>query len=139
MGQANCCAGKGKEDQVDMERARQKEISRQKERERRMSEKKKRESAKQGARIREEVEREEDDKYNPDEIETMLPEKTTVHDVKRNSTYLDYVEKARERLIDFWYDNRSDSWVFKKTENGVDLYSQPCDADTNVRVYLFYY
>ena len=53
MGQSNCCAGKGKVDQVDMERARQKEINRQKERERRMSEKKKRESAKQGARIRE--------------------------------------------------------------------------------------
>ena len=53
MGQANCCAGKGKEDQVEMERARQKEIRRQKERERRMSEKKKRESAKQGTRIRE--------------------------------------------------------------------------------------
>ena len=53
MVQANCCAGKGKEGQVDMERTRQKEISRQKERERRMSEKKKRESAKQGVRIRE--------------------------------------------------------------------------------------
>ena len=52
MGQVNCCAGKGKEDQVDMERARQKEINWQNERERRMSEKKI-ESAKQGARIRE--------------------------------------------------------------------------------------
>ena len=49
----NCCAGKGKEDQVDMERARQKEMSRQIERDRRMSKKKKRESAKQGARVRE--------------------------------------------------------------------------------------
>lgn len=132
MGQANCCAGKGKEDQVDMERAKQKELSRQKERERRMSEKKKRESAKQGARIREEVEREEDAKYNPDEIETMLPEKTTIHDVKRNTTFLDYVDSARKRLISLWYDNRSDDWSFKKTEEGVDLYSQPCTEDTDV-------
>ena len=53
MGQANCCAGKRMEDQVEMDRARQKEISRQKERERRISEKKKKESTKQGTRIRE--------------------------------------------------------------------------------------
>ena len=134
MGQANCCAGKGKEDQVDMERARQKENDRQKEREKRMSEKKKRESAKQGARIREEVEREDEEKYNPDEIETMLPPKTTIHDVKRNSTFLDYIDRAREKLIDLWYSNKNDTWTFKKTNNGVDLYSQPCTADTNVRI-----
>jgi hypothetical protein len=117
-----------------MERARQKENDRQKERERRMSEKKKRDSAKQGARIREEVEREEDEKYNPDQIETMFPVQTTIHDVKRNTTFLDYIEKAKLKLIDLWYNNRSDDWVFKKTNNGVDLYSQPCDVDTNVSI-----
>lgn len=110
-----------------MEKAKQKENEKQKQREKKMSEKK---SKKQGAKVKEEiVEEEEIETYDADKIETMLPENITADDVKKSSTNLDYVNKAREKLIKLWYDNRAEDWKFKNTDNGVDLYAKPTTDD----------
>uniref|UniRef100_A0A7S3NDM1 START domain-containing protein n=1 Tax=Euplotes harpa TaxID=151035 RepID=A0A7S3NDM1_9SPIT len=135
MGQANCCAADSKNDNiVDMDKARKSEEEKQKKREGILKKRESQKKDKKGKKVKNEDEvqkdEEESKKYDLNDIDSLLPEAPTLHDMERNQVNHEMVLTSREKAIKYWDEMFSKEWKLNKEEEGIQIFTRPSESDT---------